>query len=176
MAQVNEIVTEDEVRKAQHLLGQWGKDYRGEIPTRIHATSHGAHFGLGSAPPFAPEFVSYVGKLNCKDPHCRHCREDLPIYLEGEEYRAKHSDERTRVTRAFRKLRRAAPLEFDVLFLAVMHGLGVEEIAEKLTTRSENRGHPERFDIAAITLLAVAGVDKVSAWIGPSPGARVGDA
>jgi len=166
MARPNEvIVTDEEVRKAQRFLGEWGKDYRGEIPTRIHATNHGAHFGLGSAPPFAPEFVNYVGKLNCKDPHCAKCREDLPIYLEGEEYRAKHSDERTRVTRAFRKLRRAAPLEFDVLYLAVMHGLSVEEIATKLTARAVAGGHPERFNVAAITLLAVAGVDKVSAWI-----------
>jgi hypothetical protein len=159
-----EIVSADEVQKAQALLRSWGKDYRGEIPRRIHSRSHGQQYGLGSAPPFAPEFVNYVGKLNCKDPKCRQCREDLPIYLEGEEYRAKHRDERTRVTRAFRKLRRAAPLEFDVLYLAVMHGLSVEDIAEKLTSRAVAGGHEERYDTAAITLLAVAGVDKVSAW------------
>lgn len=158
------IVSETEVREAQMLLSQWSRDYRGEVPTRIHATSHGAHFGLGAAPPFAPEFVAYVGKLNCKNPNCKHCREDLPVYLEGEEYRAKHSDERTRVTRAFRKLRRAAPLEFDVLFMAVMHGLSVQEIAERLTDRAISRGHEERYDATSVTLLAVAGVDKVSAW------------
>jgi len=163
MAQV--IVTEDEVRKTQHWLGQWAKDYRGEIPTRIHASGHGQHFGLGASPPFAPEFVNYIGRLNCKDPHCKKCLEDLPVYLEGEEYRARHSDERTRVTRAFRKLRRAAPLEFDVLYLAVMHGLDISQIATSLTTRAEKGGHPERYDIAAVTLLAVSGVDKVAAWL-----------
>jgi len=160
-----EIITEDEVQQAKRFLGEWGRDYRGEIPTRIHATSHGAHFGLGSAPPFAPEFVRYIGKLNCKNPSCKKCREDLPIYLEGEEYRAKHRDERTRVTRAFRKLRRAAPLEFDVLYLAVMHGLTVEDIAEKLTARAIAGGHEERYDVAAITILAIAGVDKAAAWM-----------
>lgn len=159
-----EIVSEEEVRKAQYLLGQWGKDYRGEIPMRIHATHHGSKFGLGSAPPFSPEFNNYIGRLHCSNPRCKHCREDLPIYLEGEEYRAKHSDARTRVTRAFRKLRRAAPLEFDVLYLAVMHGLSVEEIAEKMTASAVAKGYEERYNVAAITLLAVAGVDKVASW------------
>jgi hypothetical protein len=160
-----ELVTQEEVANAQRWLTEWARDYRGEIPTRIHDSKPGQHFGLGSAPPFAPEFIRYVGKLNCKDPQCRQCREDLPVYLEGEEYRAKHRDERTRVTRAFRKLRRAAPMEFDVLYLAVMHGLSVAEIAQKLTARAVSRGHEERFDNAAITMLAVAGVDKVAAWM-----------
>lgn len=160
-----QIITDEEALNAQSRLSSWAADYRGEVPTRIHASAHGQHYGLGSAPPFAPEFISYIGKINCKDPRCRHCREDLPIYIEGEEYRAKHNDSRTRVTRAFRKLRRAAPLEFDVLYLVVMHGLSLTEIASKLTERSMARGHEERFDLAAVTILAVCGVDKVEAWI-----------
>lgn len=160
-----QIVTEEEIRQTQYWLGEWGRDYRGEIPTRIHAGSYGQHFGLGAAPPFAPEFINYIGRLNCERNDCKTCREDLPIYLEGEEYRAKHSDERTRVTRAFRKLRRAAPLEFDVLYLAVMHGLSVQDIAESLTARAVKGGHPERYDVSTVTILAVAGADKVAAWI-----------
>lgn len=159
-----DLITEEEVLNTQRWLTRLGSDYRGEVPSRIHDTKPGQHFGLGSSPPFAPEFISYIGKLNCKDPNCRGCREDLPIYLEGEEYRAKHSDQRTRVTRAFRKLRRAAPLEFDVLYLAVMHGLPAAEIAEKLTSRAASRGFDETYDITSVTILAVAGVDKVQAW------------
>ena len=160
-----ELVTEAEARNAANLLASWAADYKGEIPNRIHASHHGQHYGLGSAPPFAPEFVNYIGKINCKDPQCRQCREDLPIYLEGEEYRAQRRDERTRITRAFRKLRRAAPLEFDALYMAVMHGLTVSEIADKLSDRAATRGHPERYDVAAVTVLIVAGVDKVGAWM-----------
>ena len=162
---VSEIVTISEVKAAQDFLGRWGQEYRGEIPTRIHAHAHGQHYGLGSAPPFAPEFVNYIGRLHCNRPNCKPCREDLPVYLEGEEYRKKHSDERTRITRAFRKLRRAAPLEFDVLYMAVMGGLTVSEIATKLTERAMAKGFPETYDEAAVTLLAVCGVDKVSAWM-----------
>ena len=162
---MNTLVTEEEAREAARWLNEWATDYRGEVPGRIHASGHGQHYGLGSAPPFAPEFVNYIGRLNCKVVNCRHCREDKAIYLEGEEYRAKHNDPRTRVTRAFRKLRRAAPLEFDVLRMIVMHGLSVQEVAERLSERSIARGHEEVFDTAAVTVLIVAGVDKVGAWI-----------
>lgn len=159
------LVTEEEARNAARWITEWATDYRGEVPGRIHASSHGQHYGLGSAPPFAPEFISYIGKINCKNDRCRQCREDLPIYIEGAEYRAKHSDPRTKVTRAFRKLRRAAPLEFDVLYMAVMHGLSITEIAEKLTERARTKGLDETYDVAAVTVLAVLGVDKVGAWM-----------
>ena len=162
---MTQLVTDEEALNARHWLTQWAEDYRGEIPTRIHTSTHGQGYGLGAAPPFAPEFEAYIGRLNCKQPNCRHCREDLPVYLEGAEYRAKHNNARTRVTRAFRKLRRAAPIEFDVLYLAVMHGLSVSEIADKLTQRAINGGHVERYDVSAVTVLTVSGVDKISAWM-----------
>lgn len=159
------LVTEEEARNAARWISEWATDYRGEIPRRIHSGGLGQHYGLGSAPPFAPEFISYIGKINCKDDKCRQCREDLPVYIEGAEYRARHSDPRTKVTRAFRKLRRAAPLEFDVLYLAVMHGLSIEEIADKLTERAHTKGFDDRYDIAMVTVLAVLAVDKVGAWM-----------
>jgi hypothetical protein len=159
------LVTESEVKETRDFLSRWGREYREEIPSRIHASGHGQHYGLGSAPPFAPEFIRYIGRLNCKRPNCKECREDLPIYLEGEEYRKKHSDERTRITRAFRKLRRAAPLEFDVLYMAVMLGHSVAEIAQKLTERAAARGHADTYDETAVTVLAIVGVEKVSAWM-----------
>ncbi len=161
----NEIVGEDEIKSIQEFLGRWGQEYRGEIPSRIHARTHGNSYGLGAAPPFANEFINYIGRLNCKRDNCKACLEDVPVYLEGEEYKKKHSDERTRVTRAFRKLRRAAPLEFDVLYLAVMHGQSVADIAESLTKRAIRGGHEDRYDATSVTILAAAGVDKVAAWM-----------
>jgi hypothetical protein len=140
-------------------------DYQGEIPRRIHASHHGQHYGLGAAPPFAPEFERWMDRLHCGDPRCKHCGEDLPVYIEGHQYREKKRDERVRVTRAFRKLRRAAPLEFDVLYMAVMGGHTIAEIAEKLTERAISKNKPERYDSHAVTVLVVLGVDKVSAWV-----------
>ena len=162
---MTQIISEEEVKSIQEFLGRWGQMYREEIPSKIHKQQHGQHYGLGASPPFADEFVRYIGRLTCKRENCKPCREDLPVYLEAEEYKAKHSDERTRITRAFRKLRRAAPLEFDVLYMAVMHGQTVAQIAESLTARAERLGHEDRYDTTGVTILAAAGVDKVAAWM-----------
>lgn len=160
----DQIVTEAEARRARGWLEQWAVAYREEVPSRIHASHHGQAYGLGSAPPFAPEFIAYMGKLNCKDRHCRQCREDLPVYIEGHQYREEHSDARTRVSRALRKLRRAAPLEFDVVYMA-LRGATVAEIADRLTERAIARGKTDRYDVNAVTVLVVLGVDKVGAWM-----------
>ena len=158
------LVTDKEINDAKHWLNRIFADYNNEIPRRIHAREHGQGYGLGAAPPFAPEFISYIGRLNCSDPHCKPCREDIPVYLEAEEYKKKHNNPRTRVTKAFRKLRRAAPIEFDVLYMAVVRGLTGREIAEKLTERAIAGGHPERYDLHAVAVLTVLGTEKISAW------------
>ena len=158
------LVTDAEIRNAKFWLSRIFADYNNEIPRRIHSRDHGQQYGLGLAPPFAPEFISYIGRLNCKDPHCKSCREDIPVYIEAEEYKKKHSNQRTRVTRAFRKLRRAAPIEFDVLYMAVIRGKTGVEIADALNERAIAGGHPERYDLQAVAVLAVLGTDKISAW------------
>lgn len=161
---MEQLVSDADAMRARRLISEWAVDYNGEIPRRIHASHHGQHYGLGSAPPFAPEFTRYMDRLLCDRPNCKTCREDIPVYIEGAQYKEKHNDERTRVTRAFRKLRRAAPLEFDVLYLAV-RGSTVAEIAAKLTARAIKNDKPERYDITAVTLLAIVGVDKVEGWM-----------
>lgn len=157
------LVTDKEIATARHWLENLAAIYETEVPTRIHARQHGQHYGLGAAPPFAPEFINFIGRINCDDPRCKTCREDVPVYLESEEYRKQHSDERTRAARAFRKLRRAAPLEFDVLTMA-RRGMTAHEIATHLNHRAITGGHPERYDVQAIAVLTVLGVDKLSAW------------
>jgi hypothetical protein len=158
------LVTATEIKNARYWLEKVFSDYNSEIPRRIHAREHGQHYGLGSAPPFAPEFIAYIGRMNCTDPKCKPCREDIPVYLEAEEYRAKHSNPRTRVTKAFRKLRRAAPTEFDVLYMAVVRGLTAHQIAERLNERAIAGKHPERYNIESVALLTVLGTEKLSSW------------
>ena len=65
------LVTDAEIRNAKFWLSRIFADYNNEIPRRIHSRDHGQQYRLGSAPPFAPEFISYIGRLNCKDPHCK---------------------------------------------------------------------------------------------------------
>lgn len=151
---------------ARKVLSEMGKDWRGEIPIRLHQTAHGTHYGLGSSPPFAPEFNNYIGFLECSRPGCRQCRDAKQgrVYMDGDGYRDPNQDHRTRTNRAFRKLRRVAPLEFDVLYLAVMHGLTLEQIMFRLNDRATTKGYPERYGLDDIAILALCGIDKVAQW------------
>lgn len=157
------LVTDAELTKARFWLAEVYRDYKGDAPQRIHAREHGQHYGLGSAPPFAPEFISFIGRLNCSDPRCKTCREDVPVYLESEEYRKARSNPKTRAARAFRKLRRAAPTEYDVLWLA-LRGHTASEIADKLNERAIAGGHGDRYDVNAVAVMTVLGTEKLSSW------------
>jgi hypothetical protein len=153
------IVTQAEIDTARHWLASIAEDYRSEIPRRIHGGTKGQHYGLGAAPPFAPEFIKYIGGLRCERKNCSICSEQP---WKEDNYR--NPESRTRVTRAFRRLRRVAPLEFDVTYMATMHGLTASQIAEELNRRAITRGHPERYDTEAVAVLAVLGVGKLQLW------------
>lgn len=150
-----------EVRDAQRWLSDLGAEWKAEVPRRIHESGHNSHYGLGSSPPFAPEFIGYIGHLECARPGCRECGEHRQRQtLENR----RHADSRTRTTKAFRKLRKAAPLEFDVLYLAVMHNQTVVGITEKLNERAEARGIEDRYTLEDVAILALSGYDKLKRW------------
>jgi hypothetical protein len=158
-------ISSDDIARTRHWLGEFAKDWIGEVPTKIHKKEPG---GLGAAPAFSDEFVGYIGELTCKVDTCMICvdRKHAPRHsLSSESYRLAHKTQsRNRTTKAIRKLRRVAPLEFDVLYMIVMHGLSVEQVAQKLTERSRTRGLDETFDIPSVVILTVSGVEKVSSW------------
>ena len=157
-------VSEADLARTRHWLGEFARDWIGEVPMRIHKKDHD---GMGS-PEFSDEFVGYIGELTCKVDTCMICvdRKAAPKqYLTSEAYRLQHrAQARNRTTKAIRRLRRIAPLEFDVLYLIVMHGLSVSQVAEKLTERSRTRGLDETFDVPSVLILVVSGVEKTSSW------------
>lgn len=150
-----------EVREAQRWLSDLGAEWKAEIPRRIHESGHDAHYGLGSSPPFAPEFIGYIGHLECLQPGCRECIEERQKVAR---MNTRHTESRTRTTKAFRKLRKAAPLEFDVLYMAVMHNQTVAGITIKLNQRAESRGLEDRYTQADVAILALSGYDKLKRW------------
>jgi hypothetical protein len=164
--QVVPLFSEAEILKAQKDLQFLSQDWTGEVPIRIHESGHDKHYGLGSSPPFSSEFVGYIGGLTCKNEHCSRCRLKRLAQPEDNEdgYETQRNNHRVRTTRAFRKLRRFAPLEYDVLWMAVMYHLTVKEITERLNDRAILKGYPERYSLADVAVLAVAGIDKVSRW------------
>jgi hypothetical protein len=152
--------------RMQHILfwmHQFAQDWtiQGEVPMRIHESGMGQSFGLGSAPPFASEFMGYIGPLECKVPECAECADRRA--KENNPYTKNHQS-RTRTTRAFRKLRRFAPREFDAVYLAVVHRRSLAEIAEAFTDRSYSKGYDEVYDRAAILVLIVSGMHKLEMW------------
>lgn len=133
-------------------------DWNGETPTRIHEGGHDSAWGLGSAPPFAPEFIAYVGRLECKVPDCLECRKarmHVPT---------RNPESRQRTTRAFRKLRTYAPREYDALQLVCIAGLTIDQAAARFNEQAESKGKPDRYTPQGITLLVVSGLDKVMTW------------
>lgn len=156
------ILTDEELRSTARWIAHFASDWRGDIPTKIHEHPHGAHYGLGSSPPFSGEFIGYIGYLYCNQPHCQSCKEKRTStrrVVKGENYR--HKESKTRTRRAFRKLRAIAPLEYDVLWLAVMHGLTIQEITVRLNQRQTEWGKNPEFSPSTVAVLAASGIDKV---------------
>lgn len=157
------VLSSDDVAHTRRWLTQFARDWVGETPIRIHKREYN---GLG--PSFSDEFVGYIGELTCNVADCVICierRKAPKQMIASEEYKRAHrSQSRTRTTKAFRKLRRIAPLEFDVLRMIVMQGLTMEQVAQRLTDRASARGFDEIYDTAAVAILAVSGTSKLSDW------------
>lgn len=160
---MTEVISSDDIAHTRRWLTQFAKDWVGETPLRIHKREYD---GLG--PSFSDEFIGYIGELTCNVDGCIICleRKKQPKQmLASEEYKRAHrSQSRTRTTKAFRKLRKIAPLEFDVLRMIVMHGLTMEQVAQRLTDRAAARGLDETYDVSGIAILAVSGTSKLSDW------------
>ena len=153
----------DRARTALRFLSQ---DWTGEVPYRLHESNNGAQYGLGASPPYSPELIGYIGRLTCKNEFCTRCRRSDTSQPEDNEagYHTKRNNHRVRTTRAFRKLRRHAPLEYDVLWMAVMYHLSIKQITTRLNDRAITKGYPDRYRASDVAILAVAGLDKVSRW------------
>ena len=108
---------------------------------------------------FSADFIRYVGYLQCADPTCKECR--IERLKDRRETGWRNPESRLRATRAFRKLRRTAPREFDALYLYCINRYDVPQVAKALTERAIRLGHPERYDGVAVFLLMLSGIDKV---------------
>ncbi len=147
-------------------LRQFSADWRGEVPLKLHE----GQGGLGFAPNFTHAFTSYIGRLTCSNPNCHDCscRNDAcsRCYDRRKDERSTtNTMHRTRTTRAFRKLRKHAPREFDVLYLICQQGLSLEEVRDRLNERSISKGKlDEEVDTAGVFVLALSGTDKLARW------------
>lgn len=148
------------VKKYQYWLHEYRTDWRGEVPSRIHERTPVS--GLGSAPPFAPEFIAYIGHIDCGRDGCKECADIRELERRKRSFR--RDNPRLRTTRAFRKLRKVAPREFDALYMYCMHDHTPFSIARSMNNEMERKGRPERYSPESVLLLLFSGVDKVMGW------------
>ena len=154
-ASVVSSIPKTELHRAAFWLQSLGEDWRGDIPMRVHEKSTTTEGTLS----FSPEFVGYIGYLECKMPDCPECRKQRAQQKNAEGWR--NPEARRRATRAFRKLRRVAPREFDALYLYCINRMTITEIARALNQRAMRIKKEDRYDSVAVFLLLFSGIDKV---------------
>ena len=134
------------------LIREFQLDWQREIPDQIH----GVDFDADGIPQWHPDFVAYIERT-CKKPGCHdlNCRHGM---------RTLHPDSRVRVSRAFRRLRREAPREFDALYLVTRYSLTLDEVAARLSSRSISLGHADRYTHDGILVLVVSAAHKIEQW------------
>lgn len=153
-------IPEAKLKQYQYWLHEYRTDWRGEVPTRIHEKA--AASGLGSAPPFAPEFIAYIGHIDCGREDCNECKGVRHQQRTRKSFRK--DNPRLRTTKAFRKLRTMAPREFDALYMYCMHDHSAESIARSMNLEMARKGRDERYSPESVWLLLFSGVDKVMGW------------
>lgn len=144
-------------------IRECAQSWHGEVPQQIHSTE----IDEGGAREFSYDFLAYVDRVcyrDCRKPACeiedRHRCHDLSC-THGQ---WRDPDPRVRTRSAFKKLRHAAPREFDALYLICARGLTFAETAEQLTERAIMLGKPERYDERSVLILAVSGIDKIQRY------------
>lgn len=140
------IFPRDKLKEIAFWLRVFIEDWHGEVPLRIH----GRDTGHDGAPGWHYEFENWIE------------REEFEGNREG--VRKRQRDQRIRTTRAFRKLRKKAPREFDVLYSIVVHQMSITELSVAMTERAIRLDKPERYTPAAILILTVSAVDKMIGW------------
>lgn len=144
-----------DLHRAAFWLNSLGEDWRGDVPLRLHSKDTTKEGTID----FSPEFARYIGELECKQPDCQECSSRRARQKNAQGWR--NPESRLRATRAFRKLRKTAPREFDALYLYCISQFSISEIAKSLTERAIRLDKPERYTSTGVYLLLLSGIDKV---------------
>jgi len=147
---------------------QWVSFFRAnwqmELPMAIHSRGVDDGHGLGS-PPYHPEFERWLGPIcfcgRKPDPNVLNDRGCPSSNIPRGNKKDHNSDARLRTTKAFRKLRKVAPREFDALYLMCALSASFETAMQSLNERAERLDKPERYGPNEMVLLVVSGIDKL---------------
>lgn len=115
-----------------------------EVPVRIHSRD----VSEGGTPEWHRDFALWMGRADQFD----------------DRRWADNPEPRVKTTRAFRKLRRRSPREYEVLYRTAILKIPFQDTIDWLNQRAIRGGHPERYDLEAALMLLICGVDKVATW------------
>jgi hypothetical protein len=130
-------------KQAAYWIEVLRSDWNGETPQRIHSRD----VAPDGSPALHPEFARWLFAADAKP--------NRPF---------SNPEERLRTTRAFRKLRKQAPREFDVLYLMVVHEETLPAITRALNDRAIRLGKDDRYSTDDVRILLISGLDKVVKW------------
>ena len=117
-------------------LDQFAVDWNLEIPHRIHSRD----IGDDGAPAWHHDFSNW---------------------LDGKTNNTRNPERRLRTTRAFRRLRKVAVREYEVLYRMIVLGNSLDQVAEWLNERAIRNGKPDRYNRDLVMVLVISGIDKV---------------
>ena len=159
------VFPQSKIEETSRWIQEFREDWVREVPLKMHGYGTDDGHGLGG-PPFHPEFENWLGQI------CFCGRKFNPVT--GEKgcpslelqmrRRTVNTQARQRTTRAFRKLRKVAPREFDALYLMCALGASFWVTLEALNARAIKRDFPERYAPEDLMVLIVSGIDKTSSY------------
>jgi hypothetical protein len=121
------------------LASYWNE----ELPLRIHSRD----LDDWGKPNWHHEFAGWLGANQFDD---RKWRE--------------RPEPRVKTTRAFRKLRKHAPREYEVLYRTAILNIPLADTTTWLNDRAIRNNKTDRYDTDATLMLLICGVDKVATW------------
>lgn len=138
--EIPEEVIKRTAKRMRWLSAMWNE----EIPLRIH--SH--EIDDGGAPQWHPDFALWMSRTEVKDKYWR-----------------ERPEARVKTTRAFRKLRRHHPREFEVLYRTAILGIPIKDTVEWMNDRAVRNEKVERYTYDDIVVYLIVATDKVVSWL-----------
>jgi hypothetical protein len=115
-----------------------------ELPLRIHSRA----IGEGGTPEWHQDFARWMGKAD---------------QLDDRRWRT-NPEPRVKTTRAFRKLRKVAVREYEVVYRTAILKIPFPETVAWLNERAIRNNKTDRYSEDDALMLLVCGVDKIASW------------
>lgn len=139
------------LKETGYWLSRFSADYRGEIPRKIH----NSEIAPDGAPQWHPDFARWITAREVISTP----RPQTPT-----------PEQRLKITRSMRRLRKQAIREFEVIYRAMVLNESVEDTTDWLNERARRNdiplpaGKTVHYRTKDTIALIVSGIDKIKEW------------